>query len=902
MENEEKLLTGESVYFLDLNKIEPNPYQPRIDFDEDKLEALADSIKQYGVLQPIVVTKKEEYVEGEGIKEKYQIIAGERRFRASRLAGLTKIPAIIREGASTDSEKLELAIIENLQREDLNPVDKAKAFKKLAEEFGLTHADIAKKMGKSREYVSNAMRILALPEHILSGLKKGLISEGHTRSLLMLKDKPEEQEELYKRIIQDKLTVRSADTLARSIASDKVRKKVDLDPEIKKIEKKIREKLGTKVSIDQKSIGDGGKLTIEFFSKDDLRKIIEAFDKADSDVKTDASEEENELDNVSLEVDIEKHEPVLFKDEIEKVSTQEIPENVEENVEENQEKTSNIIEDNNFSVEKKVDDFNSDILEKEKKQNFVSEELENKVKENVLEENKEVLEKKKDELDNEKINEEDSEDFKPFVIDGSGEIVENVSHNELEELENETKNILEDLEQKNIEAEKENQILETESKEGNLEFDADMSLADDLKTINNVSLEKDNTLEQEEEIHLDPLFSQPKKEEKNIVESSESIHNFEIKKDGFDVPNNNEFEAKNIDNVLNQNNDFVKEAKEEKDFVEKNNFENKVTVEKKEEKNFDIPEAKNDFSAEALNSIKNEDDKISDFSGFKSEHTDEILKEIQENLKKVKNEEVFEKSQQSEEDRLKTEEKVAEFSSVTDNLNNKFNLGLDNNFSQDLNVNKKDEIVDKDFDGAVETDKLVENKFDSLEKQEFQQAPVQESQAQKNIQIGEEKKQGLDAIEKDYDFDELYKSFKKSKETANSGYIDEEEDKLKKEEFVDSQISVDVNNQDGFVNAGGTKTIDMSQGFDVKADEVAKPKEFVTPELNQNMENLNSNQNTDFDKEMEVVEEKAENLENKYKSLLQNPTDLAGSKNVIEEQVVEEEPKKKGFFARLFGK
>lgn len=314
----EELKKGSSVFLIELDKIEVNPYQPRIEFNQDKLEALAQSIKQYGILQPIVVSRKEEYSEEFGIRTKYQIIAGERRFRASKIAGLKQIPAVIRDQKDTDAEKLELAIIENLQREDLNPVDKARAFKKLADDFGLKHNQIAKKMGKSREYVSNAMRILMLPEQILTGLIAGKITEGHTRSLLMLKDRPDEQAELYKRIINDKLTVRAAEKLARGIATDKIRKKIDIDPEIKKIEDDIREKLGTKVSIDQKPIGDGGKLTIEYFNKEDLKKILAVIENNDlKDIPV-----QNDIDNSESDEEINHFDdiqPTVFKEELGKL-------------------------------------------------------------------------------------------------------------------------------------------------------------------------------------------------------------------------------------------------------------------------------------------------------------------------------------------------------------------------------------------------------------------------------------------------------------------------------------------------------------------------------------------------------------------------------------------------------
>ncbi len=371
----EELQKGNSVFLIELDKIEVNPYQPRIEFDEEKIKALAESIKQYGIIQPIVVSRKEEYSEEFGIRTKYQIIAGERRFRASKLIGLNQIPAIIRTKEDTDAEKLELAIIENLQREDLNPVDKAKAFRKLADDFGLKHAEIAKKMGKSREYVSNAMRILMLPDNILSGLTTGKISEGHTRSLLMLKDRPAEQVELYKRIIEDKLTVRAAEKLARNIAVDKIRKKVDLDPEIKEIENHIREKLGTKVSIDQKPIGDGGKLTIEFFNKNDLRKILSVIESESGVVESFSDNKEN---NVSLDNGIEKEinnfddiQPTVFREEIEKIEQFSNSNNPEKEINNFEgftigENNNDISEKNNSDLESKVGE-NIDFLKTDTK-------------------------------------------------------------------------------------------------------------------------------------------------------------------------------------------------------------------------------------------------------------------------------------------------------------------------------------------------------------------------------------------------------------------------------------------------------------------------------------------------------------------------------------------------------
>lgn len=273
---QESQLYSESIFFIEVNKINPNPYQPRREFDEARLKDLADSIRQYGVLQPLVVTRIEKEKPDGGIAVEYELIAGERRLRASRLAGLSQVPAVIRKDQDP-MLKLELAIIENLQREDLNPVDRARAFSRLHTEFGFSHKEIGKKMGKSREYVSNSLRLLQMPQEILDGLGEGKISEGHTRPLLMLTDRPEEQAVLFKEIVYKKITVREAERIARQIAQDKVRKKnYIIDPEIKEIQAKLEETLGTRVQIDKKETG--GKITIDFFSEEDLRTILDTIE------------------------------------------------------------------------------------------------------------------------------------------------------------------------------------------------------------------------------------------------------------------------------------------------------------------------------------------------------------------------------------------------------------------------------------------------------------------------------------------------------------------------------------------------------------------------------------------------------------------------------------------------
>ena len=261
----------DSIYWVEVDRIKPNPFQPRKVFDEMALNSLAESIRQYGVLQPLTVTRKEIERPGEGIRVEYELIAGERRLRASKIAGLYQVPVVIRHSEETDRMKLELAIIENLQREDLNPVDRAKAFRQLADQFQLKHVEIGVRVGKSREYVSNTLRILALPEDMLAALQDGRIMEGHTRPLLMLSDRPQEQATLFHEIITRHLNVRDSEQLARRVALDRVRKTDQLPPELLSLEKQLTEKLGTRVRIEKKE--NGGKVLIDFFSPDDLKNL-----------------------------------------------------------------------------------------------------------------------------------------------------------------------------------------------------------------------------------------------------------------------------------------------------------------------------------------------------------------------------------------------------------------------------------------------------------------------------------------------------------------------------------------------------------------------------------------------------------------------------------------------------
>ncbi len=261
-----------SIFWVDLDKVRPNPYQPRREFEEGPLKDLAESIRQYGVMQPLTVSRIEFQRDDGGIGVEYELIAGERRLRASKLAGLTQVPVLIRQG-DTPQVKLELAIIENLQRADLNPVERARAFARLAEEFKLAHADIGKKLGRSREYVSNTLRILALPDEMLEALGQGKITEGHTRPLLMLVDRPQEQMVLFKEILNKKVTVREAERAARNIAVERARKVAPpADPEIAVIEARLQEMLGERVHVETDAIG--GRVTISFLTPDELKAIV----------------------------------------------------------------------------------------------------------------------------------------------------------------------------------------------------------------------------------------------------------------------------------------------------------------------------------------------------------------------------------------------------------------------------------------------------------------------------------------------------------------------------------------------------------------------------------------------------------------------------------------------------
>lgn len=262
-------LAGGMVQQIPTEQISANPYQPRKFFDPVKLSELAESIKQQGIIQPLVLTKS---------SDGYEILVGERRYRAALLAGLKTIPAIVR-GEISDRAKLELALIENIQRQDLNAIEEARAYSRLAEEFGMTQEQIAKKVGKSRPAVANVMRLLNLPVIIQRAVIEGKLSEGHARGLLPLESNREQQLEVFQWAVETNATVRDLENRIREIKNLPLKpylratKTQQTDPEIRRLEDDLRLKLGTRVRL-QKT-GESGKIMIEFFSQEELRAIIE---------------------------------------------------------------------------------------------------------------------------------------------------------------------------------------------------------------------------------------------------------------------------------------------------------------------------------------------------------------------------------------------------------------------------------------------------------------------------------------------------------------------------------------------------------------------------------------------------------------------------------------------------
>ena len=250
---------------MKINEVEPNREQPRKNFEEDALLELADSIKQFGVLQPLIVQKKKDY---------YEIIAGERRWRAAKLAGVKEIPVIIKE--YTDQEIVEISLIENIQRENLNPIEEAMAFKKLLTEFHLKQDEVAERVSKSRTAVTNSMRLLKLSDKVQQMIVDDMISTGHARALLAIDD-PEQQYILANKIFDEKLSVRETEKLVKDIKNpkkEKPKKEIKNSFVYENLEERMKSVIGTKVHVNHKPNGKG-KIEIEYYSDSELERIFE---------------------------------------------------------------------------------------------------------------------------------------------------------------------------------------------------------------------------------------------------------------------------------------------------------------------------------------------------------------------------------------------------------------------------------------------------------------------------------------------------------------------------------------------------------------------------------------------------------------------------------------------------
>lgn len=256
---------------IDVDLIVPNPEQPRGAMDEEALRSLADSIREHGVLQPLVVTAA-------GLDGVYQLIAGERRLRASRLAGLRRVPVVVKEAAS--EKLLELALVENLQREDLNALEEAQAYRRLADDFEMTQEQIASRVGRSRTAVANSMRLLGLGSEIREHLAGGLVSEGHARALLALEGESEQVDAL-REIVARGLSVRETEALVRTLRGEtrttKRKPRRRGSPETEALESKVREALGTKVEL-RRSAAGSGRLVVHFYSDEELESLLGRLD------------------------------------------------------------------------------------------------------------------------------------------------------------------------------------------------------------------------------------------------------------------------------------------------------------------------------------------------------------------------------------------------------------------------------------------------------------------------------------------------------------------------------------------------------------------------------------------------------------------------------------------------
>lgn len=260
----------DNVFYVEVNKVRPNPQQPRRDFDDEGLKELSKSIRKYGVLQPLLVSKVEEE-NRQGLNVYYQLIAGERRLKGAKLAGLPTVPVIVRDDLDEPRVNLEVALIENLQRTDLNPVEESEAYERLSKEFGLTQKEIADKVSKSREVVANAIRLLGLPKDIRESLRLGKLSRAHARALLAFSDEGK-QREMYRQILAGGVSSKEVESIASIAKSGK--KSAKKDSKFLELEKNLAETLKTPVLIH--STEKGGKIIIRFATLQDLNKIAKS--------------------------------------------------------------------------------------------------------------------------------------------------------------------------------------------------------------------------------------------------------------------------------------------------------------------------------------------------------------------------------------------------------------------------------------------------------------------------------------------------------------------------------------------------------------------------------------------------------------------------------------------------
>lgn len=263
-EPQSKETVENTVILVDINDIKPNENQPRKNFDAEKISELADSIKEHGIIQPLVLRKS---------KRGYELVAGERRWRAAREAGLKKIPGIVKE--LTDQENMLIAIIENMQREDLNPVEEAEGINQMIKAYGLTQEQVSKSLGKSRPYITNALRILGLPKEALESLSRGEITSGHARALLAIQDQ-KKQSTVFRRIIDEGLSVRDVERIAQGEKADgKITRgrRMEKNRDILAVEQELKEIFGTKVNIETN--GKGGKVSLEYYSMEELNRLID---------------------------------------------------------------------------------------------------------------------------------------------------------------------------------------------------------------------------------------------------------------------------------------------------------------------------------------------------------------------------------------------------------------------------------------------------------------------------------------------------------------------------------------------------------------------------------------------------------------------------------------------------